>query len=70
MLLKGMRIWVAEIVDIETAFLYGHLDEEVFMKIPEGLHLYQVMKYAEDECFILEHSIYGLAQAARQLFKN
>ena len=27
----------AEIVDIETAFLYGDLKEEIFMKQPEGL---------------------------------
>ena len=28
--------WHAEIEDIETAFLYGDLDEEVYMKIPSG----------------------------------
>ena len=27
--------WNFEIVDIETAFLYGELDEEIYMKIPE-----------------------------------
>ena len=32
--------WHAEIVDVETAFLYGDLDEEVYMKIPS--------KYQED----------------------
>ena len=27
-------------MDIETAFLYGILEEEIFMKIPEGLDTY------------------------------
>ena len=29
--------WNMEEVNIETAFLYGVLDEEIYMKIPEGL---------------------------------
>ena len=32
--------WVMEIIDVETAFLYGDLDEEIYMKILEGLHLF------------------------------
>ena len=35
-LLEG---WDMEVVDIETAFLYGILDEEIFMKMPEGLEV-------------------------------
>ncbi len=27
----------AKIVDVETAFLYGDLDEKIFMNCPEGL---------------------------------
>ena len=29
--------WDADIVDIKTAFLYGNLDKEIFMKVLEGL---------------------------------
>ena len=61
----------AEIVDIETAFLYGNLEEEIFMKQPQGL------KYMENESdtdnehvLVLRQSIYGLVQAARQFFKK
>ena len=61
----------AEIVDIETAFLYGNLEEEIFMKQPQGL------KYMENESninnedvLVLKQSIYGLVQAARQFFKK
>ena len=32
--------WNMEVVDIETAFLYGVFDEEIYMKIPEGLEDY------------------------------
>ena len=62
--------WHAEIVDIETAFLYGDLDEEVCMKIPSG---YQDVVKSIDEkhwCLELQKSIYGLVQAARQWWKR
>ena len=32
--------WEAEIIDIETAFLYGTLAEEIFLKIPDGHERY------------------------------
>lgn len=66
MLLFG---WVAEIVDIETAFLYGDLEEEIFMRMPQGMHEYFGKKY-EDECLFLLQGIYGLVQSARQFFKK
>ena len=28
--------WDAEIVDVETEFLYGNMDETVYMKISQG----------------------------------
>ena len=41
MVLALMNNWEIELVDIETAFLYGILEEETFMKIPEGLGVYK-----------------------------
>jgi len=29
--------WDMEVIDIETAFLYGDLDVEIYMKIPSGM---------------------------------
>ena len=52
----------ARIVDVETAFLYGDLDEEIYMTCPE-IH-------GPDEVLFLVHSIYGLVQAARQYYKK
>ena len=49
-------------VDMETAFLYGELDEEIYMLRPEGLG------NQPDQCVKLEKSMYGLVQAARQYY--
>ena len=29
--------WIGEIVNVETAFLYDELEEEIYLKIPTGL---------------------------------
>ena len=49
--------------DVETAFLLGVLEEEIYMQIPEG------METTGDECLKLIKTIYGLVQSARQFFK-
>ena len=57
--------------DVETAFLYGDLDEEIYMTFPElyndylketGRETYDPDKY----CLRLKKACYGLVQAARQ----
>ena len=61
----------AEIVDIETAFLYGNLEEEIFMKPPQGLKYMENENETDNEhALVLKQSIYGLVQAARQFFKK
>ena len=61
--------------DIVTAFLYGDLDEVIYMVFPEGYErfLKEVMGQdfsAEDHCLLLEKALYGLVQAARQWWKK
>jgi hypothetical protein len=46
-------------VDISTAFLYGEIDEEVYIEIPEGI----VVK--DDKVLKLNKALYGLKQASR-----
>ena len=61
MMMMGMK---AKIVDIETAFLHGNLEEEIYMDAPEGIGA------SEDEVVKLEQTIYGLVQSARQFWKK
>ena len=61
--------------DVETAFLYGDLDEEIYMELPELYDKYLAEKgkkgYSHDtHCVLLKKSIYGLVQAARQWWKK
>ena len=65
MLING---WHSEIVDIETAFFYGDLDEEIYTTIPEGIENVTGQRPKDDETLILVHAMYGLVQAARQFF--
>jgi Reverse transcriptase (RNA-dependent DNA polymerase) len=61
--------------DIETAFLYGNLDEELWMELPEGYSRFRKERHIEDidrtkHCLLLTKAIYGLVQAARQWWKK
>ena len=60
----------AKIVDIETAFLHGDLEEEIYMECPEGLSLNEehLTLSEKESCVILDKAIYGLVQAARMYF--
>ena len=57
------------VMDVETAFLYGELDEEIFMKSPVGMEEIDPGSSSED-CYQLLKGIYGLCQAARQFWKK
>ena len=52
-----------KIVDVETAFLYGDLEEEIYMKFPPGMT-------GSEQVLLLLKCIYGLVQAARQYHKK
>ena len=57
------------VMDVETAFLYGEIDEEIFMKSPVGMEEIDPGLSPED-CYQLLNGIYGLCQAARQFRKK
>jgi Reverse transcriptase (RNA-dependent DNA polymerase) len=65
-LLLMMLTWnlKAKFVDIETAFLHGDLKETIYMEIPKG------MEVSVDECLILNKTIYGLVQSAREFYNK
>ncbi len=61
--------------DIETAFLYGDLDEELWMQLPEGYSDYVRDTHGKavsesTHCVKLLKALYGLVQAARQWWKK
>jgi len=52
--------------DVCTAFLYGELEEEIFMKIPEGLVVPEKKRRNSDSVVCrLNKSLYGLKRAPR-----
>ena len=56
------------VMDVETAFLYGEIDEEIFMKSHVGMEEIDPGSSPED-CYQLLKRIYGLCLAARQFGK-
>ena len=69
MLLRLIYNLHAVLLDVETAFLYGKLEEEIYMEIPTG---YKEV-YADpgnNKVLVLKMAMYGLVQAARQWFKH
>ena len=57
------------VMDVERAFLYGEIDEEIFMKSPVGMEEIDPGSSPED-CYQLLKGIYGLCQVARQFWKK
>jgi len=64
LILKLTRRLRATFVDVETAFLHGNLQEEIYMNIPDGL------ESNGNECLRLKRTIYGLVQSAREFYKR
>ena len=60
--LAALHDWEIEALDVKTAFLFGELDEEIYMEQPEGF----VVKGKEKKVCQLRKAIYGLKQAALQ----
>nr|GEX75230.1 hypothetical protein [Tanacetum cinerariifolium] len=57
--------WELHQMDVHNAFLHEDLEEEVFMKLPPGLH-----KGQPGEACKLRNSLYGLQQAPRCWFSK
>ena len=53
------------LMDVVTTYPYGSLDNEICMKIPEGLKMSEACKYESQEMYSikLQRSLYGLKQS-------
>jgi Reverse transcriptase (RNA-dependent DNA polymerase) len=47
------------LMDVVTAYLYGSVDNDIYMKVPEGL-----------KCLKLKRSLYGLKQSGRMWYNR
>jgi hypothetical protein len=63
--LAALQNWHITGLDIKTAFLYGELDEELYMEQPEGFKV----KGQEGKVLHLKRAIYGLKQATLAWWK-
>ena len=54
-----------EQMDVKTLFLYGELEEKIYMKQPESY----ILKGKENKVCLLKKSLYGLKQSLRQWYK-
>jgi hypothetical protein len=63
--LSALEDWEIKALDVKTAFLYGNLDEELYMEQPEGF----VVKGQERKVYRLLKALYGLKQANKSLTK-
>ena len=67
---KGLRKLSGATFDVETAFLYGTIEEEIYMKIPDGFEEVIGTVDREQEALKIDGAMYGLVQAARQWWQK
>ena len=53
-----------KIIDVVTVFLYRDLEEDIYMKVPQGFKEC-LNKEFRNNCTIMRKAAYGLVQAAR-----
>ncbi|GJZ65934.1 transposable element [Tanacetum coccineum] len=60
------------LMDVVTAYLYGSLDSDIYMKIPEGMKMPEACKSKPREMFSikLKRSLYGLKQSGRMWYNR
>ena len=60
--------WEVEQLDVVTAFLEADIEEEIYMKQPEGFRHTDIN--GEERVCLLKKSLYGLKQAPRNWNKT
>ncbi|EIW73739.1 reverse transcriptase, partial [Coniophora puteana RWD-64-598 SS2] len=60
--LAALKGWYVSGLDVRNAYLYGDLDEEIYMEVPKGFHKSNNLR----KVWRLHKALYGLKQAGRQ----
>jgi hypothetical protein len=58
--ISALESWDIQALNVKTAFLYGELEEEIYMEQPEGF----LVKGQEHKVYHLKRALYGLKQAS------
>ena len=64
--LSALEDYYCTSVDVKNAYLYGKLDEKIYMKQPEGF----IARGQENKVICLQHALYGLKQAGLAWWKE
>nr|GEY93163.1 retrovirus-related Pol polyprotein from transposon TNT 1-94 [Tanacetum cinerariifolium] len=69
-ILANIKRLQRRLMDVVTAYLYGSLDSDIYMKIPEGLKMPEACKSKPHEMFLIKmkRSLYGLKQSGRMWY--
>ncbi|KAL0433727.1 UNVERIFIED_CONTAM: Retrovirus-related Pol polyprotein from transposon TNT 1-94 [Sesamum latifolium] len=61
-----------QLMDVVTAYLYGSLDTDIYMRIPEGLKMPEALKSKTRHMYSikLKRSLYGLKQSGRMWYNR
>ncbi|KAL0376758.1 UNVERIFIED_CONTAM: Copia protein [Sesamum calycinum] len=61
-----------QLMDVVTAYLYGSLDTDIYMRIPEGLKMPEALKSKPRHMYSikLKRSLYGLTQLGRMWYNR
>jgi hypothetical protein len=59
-----------QLMDVVTAYLYGSLDSDIYMKVPDGINVPDPKANRNMYCVKLQKSLYGLKQSGRMWYKR
>jgi hypothetical protein len=59
-----------QLMDVVTAYLYGSLDSDIYMKVPDGILVLNMHAIHNMYCVKLVKSLYGLKQSGRMWYNR
>nr|ABE77200.1 putative copia reverse transcriptase [Sorghum bicolor] len=63
-------LYKRKLIDVVTVYLYGSLDSEVYMKVPNGISIPDPKANRNMYCVKLQKSLYGLKQSSRMWYNR